>query len=293
MFNTKIEGENIKKISLEQKKDIVKYYKQSPKTIEEVSEHFNLSAPTIIKILNQFRVKRYSKVQLFSPELNEHYFNKIDNEYKAYFLGMIISDGCIYTEGNKQNLLALTLQNQDKYILEVFKTQLKSNKNITFDGRGCCGLQILSNILVKDLKQYGLCSNKSLKTIFPKNLPKEMYPHLIRGLIDGDGSISFYARQNRKSHTKAIRMCQGNKQFLIDFVQFLHKEIGTNLISIYQEKENLWSIRYSNNNDMKKIISYLYSDCQIFLTRKKELCDKILKEISNDDNTEITLLVTQ
>ena len=48
---------------------------------------------------------------------NENYFENIDTEDKAYFLGFICSDGCI--ENNKKTYryqVTLKLHNKDKYI---------------------------------------------------------------------------------------------------------------------------------------------------------------------------------
>lgn len=267
-----------KHLSKENEIQIIEYYKTKPMTIKELCDKFNLCNVTIIKILNKYNIKRYNRTKLFSPQLDEHYFENIDNEEKAYFLGLIVSDGCIYSQNIRSSMITITLQGCDKYILERFIKCIKSNKHITSDGRGCFEIQILSDIMVNDLRKYGLFENKSLHTIFPKNLPKDLYCHFIRGLIDGDGSISFYNRQNRCCHVKAIRFCQGNKKFVEDFIKFLHDNIGTKMVNVYQEKENLWSCAYRANSDMILLINYLYKDATIYLTRKKEKCDLIYKE---------------
>lgn len=211
-----------KHITKEKKNNIVKYYKTKPMTITDVSKKFGVSNPSVIKVLNEYNVERYSKIKLFSPNLIEDYFENINTEQKAYFLGLIISDGCVHNTKNKQSLVSITLDSNDDYLLDFFKKEIKSNKKITHDTRGCSQISILSNKMVSDLKKYGVCENKSLHTIFPKDIPEHLYCHLIRGLIDGDGSISFYKRKDRKNcHVKAIRFCQGNKKMIGDLVDFL------------------------------------------------------------------------
>lgn len=278
-----------KHITKEQKEEIVKFYKTKPMKQDVVAEKFNISLPSVIKILKEYRVKTYNKVQLFSPDLNEHYFDKIDTEEKAYFLGLIITDGCIHNTKGRQSLIALTLQESDKYILERFKSAICSNKTVTNDGRGCVNINILSNTMVKSLKKYGINERKSLHTVLPQNIPQELYPHLIRGILDGDGSVSFYARQGRKCHVKAIRFCQGNENFLKDLVDCLYNNCGAIKVNTYQEKENLWSIAYRKDDSMMKIIQYIYKDATIYLIRKKHLCDLICNEIIKYGNTEITI----
>lgn len=278
-----------KHINQQQKEQIVSYYKIKPITIDELAKKFNISCSSAIKILDEYKIKRYSKVKLFSPDLDESYFEKIDNEYKAYFLGIIITDGCVHNTKGKQPLVSITLQDKDKYILEEFKKQICSNKTITNDGRGCSELSILSYKMVNDLKKYGVVPNKSLKTIFPQNIPIELYPHLIRGIFDGDGSASYYARKNRKNcHVKAVRFCQGNEKFLIDIINFLYDQCGIIKVNLYQEKENLWSFAYRKNISLIKIINYMYDDAHIYIKRKKHLCDLIYAEAYKYGSTEIT-----
>lgn len=277
-----------KHISQEFKKELVNYYLQRPMTVEHVAEVFNICMPTVSKILDEYRIGRYNKTQLYSPYLDEHYFDDIDSEKKAYFLGLIVTDGCIYQAKGRQPMLAMCIQDSDAYILEAFRDAIGSNKRLTSDGRGCYGLQIISEGIVEGLKQYGLHERKSLDCWFPCNLPIHLYSHFIRGVFDGDGSASFYTRQGRQSHTKAIRFCSGNKQFLIDLIEFLDSELGVYPPSIYREKENLWSIRYASNRDMLKLINYMYGDAHVFLYRKKHICDNICDEIYKYGNTEIT-----
>lgn len=277
-----------KHITQKQKEEIVNYYIQKPITIKALATLFKISKPSAIKILNEYNIKRYSKVQLFSPELREDYFEDINCEAKAYFLGLIITDGCVHYTKGKQPLVGLSLKEEDEYLIEKFKTEICSNKLITHDGRGCSQLNILSQKMVEDLKQFDILANKSLNTKFPKNLPQQMYPHLIRGILDGDGSVSYYARQNRKSHTKAIRFCQGNKNFLQDMVNFFYDNLKIDKVSLYQEKESLWSIAYRKNISMIKIIDYIYKDANIYMKRKKQICDLIYAEACKYGGTEIT-----
>ena len=268
---------------------IINYYKTRPMTLQEVSEHFNICCPTIGKILKEYHIKTYTRVQLYSPDLIENYFERIDTEEKAYFLGLIITDGCVHNTKGRQSLVNITLDSKDEYLLKAFKKEIKSNKTVTHDGRGCSQINILSNKMVNNLKQYGILPNKSLHTIFPTNIPKHLYKHLIRGILDGDGSVSFYARRDRKkSHTKAIRFCQGNEQFLKDLVDFLYTECGIQRINLYKEKDSLWSIAYRKNESMIKLIDYIYDDAHIYMKRKKRLCDLIYAEACTYGDTEIT-----
>jgi hypothetical protein len=262
------------------KEDLIKIYQSKPMTYNELSKITNVSYTTICKIFKENNIKPYSKNKIYSPNLIEDYFKNIDDEYKAYFLGIIISDGCVYENNRGENILSITLQDSDKYILQKFIECVKSNKNITSDGRGCYSIQILSNKMCNDLSQYNIIPRKSLHTVFPTKIPTELYRHFIRGLIDGDGSYAFYSRKNqgRKSHHKAIRFCQGNKKFIEDMIEYLYNTIGVNKPTIIQEKENLWTIAYQKDVDMVKIIDYIYHNSHIYIKRKYDTVQKIYDE---------------
>lgn len=187
-------------------------------TVSYLSSMFGLSDPTVIKILNEFRVKRHKKTKIFSPDLDEQYFDSIDTEKKAYFLGLIFTDGCIHMSKGRQPLCGITLKEQDEYILKEFKNDIRSNKTVTHDGRGCSEINILSSGIVSGLRKYGVKERKSTTILFPNNIPEDMMGHFIRGVFDGDGSAAFYSRKGRKSHTKGIIFCSGSYQFLSDMV---------------------------------------------------------------------------
>lgn len=84
-------------ISEELKNQIVKFYLSEPMTLKRVADEFNLSNPTVGKILKD--IPKYTKAKLNSPNLKENFFKIIDTEEKAYFLGLLIADGNIFEDG--------------------------------------------------------------------------------------------------------------------------------------------------------------------------------------------------
>lgn len=272
-----------RKITLEERKEIAEYYKKKPISYQEVCEKFKVSAPTVEKIIKQFNIKPWNKAQLFSPNIKEDYFNNIDTDEKGYFLGLLITDGNIYNgykSKTHQTNVNITLQNEDRYILEELKKVLCLNKNITEDGRGCSQLSIMSSQMAEDLKQYGIVPKKTFSARFPFNVPKQYYNSVFRGILDGDGSIAFYSRPGKRVHTKRLSICSANKVFLEDLQLLLEQTLGVKPNHIYQEKENLWSISYGSKESLEKIINWMYEGSSIYLKRKKEKCDLILQEIS-------------
>lgn len=280
-----------KHITDETKLEIINYYKSKPTTIAETAKQFSVSDPSVIKILNEYGIKRYSKAKLFSPNLDETYFESIDTETKAYFLGLIITDGCIHKSENRPPLLALMSNASDSYIIKQFLDDIHSNNKLTSDNRGCLGVHLMSERITNSLEKYGVKERKTFDTKFPALSDKSMYPHLIRGILDGDGSVGFYARKGRNAHDKKIRFTGGTKSFLAEIGHFLHEELALNIPNIYRDKENVWIMQYRKNKDLEILIHYLYDNAHIYLKRKKYICDLILNEIKqNTENTGITTL---
>ena len=251
------------------KEEIIRFYKSKPMGYKDIEKKYNLSTPTVIKILNG--IEKYSKSIIFNPELKEDFFENIDDEYKAYFIGLLISDGNVFIDGNKkanrQASISITLDNNDKYILEDFKKIIKTNTKISSDGRGCCQIAVRSNKMYEDLSKYGIIPNKSFKTYLPK-LNNEMMPHLIRGILDGDGCInSHLIKSGRFLHS--ISFC-GSKQLMNDISDFLFENLKLKTKpKVYTYKDrNLSEISIRNINDMFIVGKYLYSNATIFLKRK-------------------------
>lgn len=62
--------------------------------------------------------------------LDENYFNSIDSEDKAYWLGFIFADGCISVSEGIERIFSIRLSVRDIMHLEKFKVYIKTNKPI-------------------------------------------------------------------------------------------------------------------------------------------------------------------
>ena len=276
-------------ITSELKQEIIKYYLSQPMTMKQVEDKYELSHPTVTKILKD--VSKYSKAKLNNPNANERFFKNIDSEEKAYFLGLLISDGNVFKDSTgRQASISITLDLNDEYILQKFKEVLNVNTSISKDGRGCGQIAIRSNLMADDLKQYGVVPRKSYITYLPKI--NDIYmSHLIRGILDGDGSILAKSSSKQDGHNRylhSISFC-GSHQLMEDIAKYLYNNLQLRRpIQVYDyQDKNLSDIHIQNYEDMEKVGDWLYKDATIYLVRKNNIYNSFKEHYNQIKNKEI------
>ena len=268
-----------KNITKKLKQEIIKYYLSQPMTIKQVEEKYKLSHPTIIKILKD--IPKYTKVKLNNTNMKENFFQEIDEDAKAYFLGLIISDGNVFKDKTgRQASISITLDLKDEYILKIFKEILQTNTSTNYDGRGCGQIAIRSNIMAQDLLRYGVVPRKSYKTYLPI-LSEKMMPHLVRGIFDGDGSIMAKPSPNKDGHNRflhSISFC-GTHKLMEDISNYIFKYLKLEqkpTIYDYKNKQ-LSELKIQNIKDMKIFGDWIYNYSTIYLNRKKDIYNNFLE----------------
>lgn len=267
------------KVTEELKKDIINFYRSKPMSILTVCEKYGLCSPTVSKILKD--EKRYKKASIFNPDFDEAYFENIDTEAKAYFLGLIIADGNVFIdeknkEANRQAVISITLNSSDEYILERFRNEVKTNTIVGHDGRGCSQVAVRSNKMSKDLEKYGVVPRKSFITYLPQ-IDKELMPHLIRGIMDGDGSINAHLiKSGRFLHS--IAFC-GTHRLMSEISDFIYSNANLNTKPrVYDYKtRTLSEIAVRGIDDMFKLGEFIYNNSTIYLNRKRETYNMFLE----------------
>lgn len=177
--------------------------------MNEIGKKFACKPEKISEVLrnNDVQIK---KNRTTNRLLNEDYFNSIDSPTKAYFLGLLFTDGSVCNDRKRQTNISIGLQESDKAILERLKKELNSGSALNYSKRkgknGEFNFSVRSNKIANDLAKYNIIPNKTYlidNLILPVGYEKDF----IRGFIDGDGSIYFSANRwhvNITSHSKQI-----------------------------------------------------------------------------------------
>ena len=228
--------------------------------ISEISDKLNISGGTIYKAIGELKNREHQR----KYKVNENYFDIIDTEDKSYFLGLLYSDGC-----NNGSGFYVTLQGRDIDILYDFKKYIKYNgelkiiKNKTDSSENYISLNISSIKLSSKLSEIGCNKNKTINAIFP-NIPDELINHFIRGLFDGDGSISI---DKRNQFNFSI---VGNSNIIKKVGDILNVKCKLN-VKIRNPKRYKCDISiygFGGNKQAKRVREFLYKNSTIYLKRK-------------------------
>lgn len=251
------------------KNRVAELYRSKPMTISECARASGLSNPTVIKILNELGIERHRKAAIYNPNMNERYFHFVDSETKAYLLGLLITDGNVFVGGGggRQASISISQNESDSWILELFLNEVGSNTSVGNDGRGTFMAAIRSDIMARDLKRYGVVPNKTLNCFLPQIDPSLM-PHLVRGILDGDGNItSTYTALGKHKH--AISFC-GAHRLMADLSSYLSDEVGISAAKVYDYSDrHLSEVKWQSIRDVSALGEWLYKNATICFERKK------------------------
>lgn len=255
-------------------------------SITKISKTNNVNRGTLTKYLirDNFEIRtceEYSR----KHELNEHYFDVIDTEEKAYILGFIYADG---NNMSKINRIAINLNSKDIDILKKISVLLYGKELIAiFDRKTAkgnifqyCTLTIYSKHMSQQLYKLGVVDRKSKLLTFPAFLSNNLYKHFIRGMIDGDGWI-YIPMNNRycpnigllatRQINDVLQELFSKKLNLISYLCKAHK----------QDINELCEIRVKNYKQSKVLLDWLYKDASIYLERKYKLYQNLLNKYDN------------
>lgn len=206
---------------------------------------------------------------------NEKFFNKIDTEEKAYWLGFLMADGYI-SKNNNSYKIGLTLSTCDYAHLEKLNKSLESNHPIktyeptksSYSKNSYSRIIYYSETMFNDLLKYNLVEHKTNVLIPPDiSLLENYVSDFIRGYFDGNGSITH--TNTELSNSYAFKLVS-TKKFL-DFVNnYIEEKLGFSANKYYKRKnyQEVMSLEFGGNLKTQKILDLLYKNATIYLNRK-------------------------
>lgn len=190
--------------------------------------------------------------------INESFFDTINTEEKAYWLGFFLADGCKTDRG-----IQIGLQRKDKEHLQKFLFSIDSFHNIYDYNYGY--EQSVVSIKSRKLASKVVKSFEEMPV-----LPKELERHFWRGVFDGDGHIGFHKNKQRKNYNSLHCVLVGTKEICDGFKEFLlANKIKTEASVLTIKNTNCYKFATSGTNLTKSIHSLLYDNSNVSLDRKR------------------------
>lgn len=226
-----------------------------------------------------------------TPCFNEHFFDVIDNEKKAYWIGFIWCDGYMAIRnrcGRKSTSyeFKLTLKEDDYRHLEKFNQDLDGNYKVNYynmssgfvSGSKEARLLITNQHFGKTLvEKYGLIPNRSDCSKIMQNIPEYLMPHFIRGVIEADGSFCKYRITEKGYGVDKYHISIGTNE---DILRMIEKHLMDNrIINVSERKLNqrheggdgaYRTLEISGKTQCLNILNYIYQGANIYLDRKYE-----------------------
>lgn len=266
-----VTGNNIRLYQL-----AIEDYLKSDSSTAASANKYGIKNQSLTKYLKDLNLYDESRKGINKKAYNEHFFDSIDTEEKAYWLGFIFADGYIYSaplDTSKKRIdwnFELCAKGDDKEHMEKFAKAIGYNKELHVTKADKCGhtrcrVCLSSEILWRQLNSLGCTPRKSLTLKFPDGSifkSSDLIRHFIRGYFDGDGCISY----GNKEHTIPTYQILGTKEFLETIMTYLN--IKETLFHNHYEKDNLTMYIHSSGKGAMQLFHKLYDNCSIYLNRK-------------------------
>ncbi len=206
------------------------------------------------------------------------FFDSVDNEVKAYWLGFLAADGCIANS----HTITVGLAAYDHDHLLRFKAALGSSHLIrtymrgtyagSFENSGPTSrIQLPSKQLTSSLIAHGVLRRKSDCLDWPENLAPDLLRHYLRGYFDGDGWFTSSMHHACKRPQFFWRM-NGTESFCLGAQAYLMKAVGARRTKLRLEHrcEGTYLLSYGGNRQVKRIYGLMYEGATVWLPRKRD-----------------------
>ena len=277
-------------------------YVKQKLTTYQLGNIFNCSASVFQK---EFRkaglVMRDTSHAKQKYPINEDIFDNIDTEEKAYWLGFLYADGNVC---GSQYRVRLSLAKEDIEVVQKFSNFIFGQERIKNyiqpknrqSSQNLVYVDVCNKHVALQLPKLGCPPKKTFIITFPEWLDEKLYNHFIRGYFDGDGCLSNYKEKQigRGKLTKGLIISEydkahfsvlSTKEFLESLqAVFITLNISSGINKRHKNrKNNNYTLYVSGNQQIARLMDWLYKDATIFLQRKHNKYIK-LKDINASKN---------
>lgn len=271
-----IRGHQRRRLSAAKARIICEQY-ESGELGRDLAKQWNVSEHVIFDIVHQGNATARPAGARRTHTCNDAFFDSIDHEAKAYWLGFIGADGCVHGA----NRFSMDLQRRDHEHLERFCKALQASnpvkKYMSSNGWPISALTITSRTLVESLNANGIVKRKTFKLEWPNHIRDDLLKHYLRGYFDGDGSwVVGQSHRTRQSDghrwQSVIWSIVGNEGFCHSARDFLVRSLNLNETKVrpHAISSGIAMVEYGGPVQAARIARFLYQDATVYLPRKRD-----------------------
>lgn len=277
------------------------------KTITEWAKEKGIDNAVINRrIRNGWPEDRLFENVKYSPRrsFNEHYFDVIDNECKAYWIGFIWCDGYMAIRDRNGRIsyeFKLSLKDADHEHLRKFNECINGNYDINFyASHSLFGDMIEARLLITNqyfgktlVDKYGIVPYRQDCSKLLNQIPDNLMKHFIRGILDADGCFSKYNIVEHGYDVVKYNVSIGTNEDILKIIEkhlIEHKIVTPYERKLYKrhnedDKDGEYrSLNFSGKAQCLNILNYIYNNASIYLDRKYQKYLKIVGDINCNIN---------
>lgn len=273
------------RLSKEQELQLVEDYRNGATVKSLMAKYGFASKKSIIDKVKKYYPNEYQQIieEAKNGRKNYNYsLEKIQSDFDAYFLGLLLTDGYIargrevgidLTDEDCISFLSQTIGKEYKVYIptEQPEREIQGKKNRY-------RLIISDAKLVADIARLGVLPNKTYDLQGPELKPYEFQfiPYIIRGIIDGDGCIF-----ETSYGAPAFYICSQSKAFIDWVIDILVNKMYMKDIHLTISPTGLYRAETANQDNILKLISLSY-DKPFGMSRKYEKLRKTFRDYNSD-----------
>ena len=146
------------------------------------------------KITDFFKRNNLNLVKRY--KLNEQYFDIIDTDKKAYWLGYLWTDGFVGS-GKYNNIVLSSIDenvvdefNKDISLTGINFKKVHTDRSHSYGNKTLFESRFSSYKMAENLRYYNITTNRKETNFLPvANIPSKILKYVLFGMLDGDGNL--------------------------------------------------------------------------------------------------------
>lgn len=175
--------------------------------------------------------------------VNESYFKELDTPEKAYWIGFLYGDGCVFQREKGSARVSLGLKHEDEKHVRKFKSAIDSKHAIS-KSDSLVGISIQHAEFSEAVAKHGLTTEKTYSDSLPTLEHDDLRAAFVRGLFDADGHSGVNHRFN---------ITGSNRDRFARLIEWLPVD-GT----VQDRGDGVFTLRVGSKARLRELYSWLY-----------------------------------